>query len=267
MCRRRHFRTLLYPRSRKAGPDEHPIGRAASVVTVGASGIGEAPPGPARARGHRGRRRRQLRRRGRGGAPAGRRACRRGGLADFDAAALAGQADVWVDCAGLRVAPVHEFPPERFRLLLAVLLEAPFRLAQAALPPPCTPAASAGSSTSPGVRPRASPYKAAYVAANTAGGAVEGEIALEGGEHGVTSNRSARRTCARRRRKSNRGPGPDPPHFRAGRDREGHAPPPAVERLIRATRPRSPSSRPTSAPRPQSFANGLMGPGRGLVGP
>ena len=46
--------------------------------------------------------------------------------ADFDAAALAGQADVLVNCAGLQhVAPVHEFPPEKFRLILAVMLEAP----------------------------------------------------------------------------------------------------------------------------------------------
>src|ERR1039457_6270470 len=55
--------------------------------------------------------------------------------AHFDAAALAGQADVLVNCAGLQhVAPVHEVPPDKFRLLLAVMLEAPFRLAQAALP-------------------------------------------------------------------------------------------------------------------------------------
>jgi len=55
--------------------------------------------------------------------------------ADFDAAALADQADILVNCAGLQhVAPVHEFPPEKFRLILAVMLEAPFRLARAALP-------------------------------------------------------------------------------------------------------------------------------------
>ena len=36
--------------------------------------------------------------------------------ADFDAAPLAGQADILVNCAGLQhVAPVHEFPPEMFR--------------------------------------------------------------------------------------------------------------------------------------------------------
>lgn len=37
--------------------------------------------------------------------------------ADFDATALAGHADILVNCAGLQhVAPVHEFPPEKFRL-------------------------------------------------------------------------------------------------------------------------------------------------------
>ena len=38
--------------------------------------------------------------------------------ADFDAFALAGQADILVNCAGLQhVAPVHEFPPAMFRRL------------------------------------------------------------------------------------------------------------------------------------------------------
>jgi len=65
----------------------------------------------------------------------GGRACQVDLAADFDAVALAGRADILVNSAGLQhVAPVHEFPPDKFRLLLAVLLEAPFRLAQAALP-------------------------------------------------------------------------------------------------------------------------------------
>src|ERR1700759_3850109 len=56
--------------------------------------------------------------------------------AEFDAFALAGQADIVVNCAGLQhVAPVHEFPPDMFRRLLAVMLEAPFQLARAARPP------------------------------------------------------------------------------------------------------------------------------------
>ena len=48
---------------------------------------------------------------------------------------MAGEADILVNCAGLQyVAPLEEFPPEKFRLILAVMLEAPFRLTQAALP-------------------------------------------------------------------------------------------------------------------------------------
>lgn len=44
-------------------------------------------------------------------------------------------ADVLVNNAGFQhVAPVEEFPPERFAAMLAVMLEAPFRLARAVLP-------------------------------------------------------------------------------------------------------------------------------------
>ena len=43
--------------------------------------------------------------------------------------------DILVNNAGLQhVAPIHEFPPDRFSLILRVMLEAPFRLIRAALP-------------------------------------------------------------------------------------------------------------------------------------
>src|SRR3954462_5165348 len=43
--------------------------------------------------------------------------------------------DVLVNNAGLQhVAPVHEFPPDRFSYILRLMLEAPFRLARGALP-------------------------------------------------------------------------------------------------------------------------------------
>jgi 3-hydroxybutyrate dehydrogenase len=43
--------------------------------------------------------------------------------------------DILVNNAGLQhVAPVQEFPPQRFALLLRVVVEAPFRLARTALP-------------------------------------------------------------------------------------------------------------------------------------
>jgi 3-hydroxybutyrate dehydrogenase len=109
--------------------------------------------------------------------------------ADFDAEALAGQADILVNCAGLQyVAPVHEFPPDKFRLLLAVMLEAPFRLAQAALPHMYARGFGRIVNISSVHGLRASPYKAAYVAAKHGLEGLSKVIALEGGEHGVTSN-------------------------------------------------------------------------------
>jgi 3-hydroxybutyrate dehydrogenase len=109
--------------------------------------------------------------------------------ADFDAAALAGQADVLVNCAGLQhVAPVHEFPPEKFRLLLAVMLEAPFRLAQAALPHMYEQGFGRIVNISSVHGLRASPYKSAYVAAKHGLEGLSKVIALEGGGRGVTSN-------------------------------------------------------------------------------
>jgi 3-hydroxybutyrate dehydrogenase len=109
--------------------------------------------------------------------------------ADFDAAALAGQADVLVNCAGLQhVAPVHEFPPDKFRLLLAVMLEAPFRLAQAALPHMYARGFGRIVNISSVHGLRASPYKAAYVAAKHGLEGLSKVIALEGGARGVTSN-------------------------------------------------------------------------------
>ena len=109
--------------------------------------------------------------------------------ADFDAAALAGQADVLVNCAGLQhVAPVHEFPPEKFRLILAVMLEAPFRLARAALPHMYEQGFGRIVNISSVHGLRASPFKSAYVAAKHGLEGLSKVIALEGGGRGVTSN-------------------------------------------------------------------------------
>ncbi len=109
--------------------------------------------------------------------------------ADFDAAVLAGQADVLVNCAGLQhVAPIDEFPPEKFRLLLAVMLEAPFRLVQAALPHMYAGGFGRIVNISSVHGLRASPYKVAYVAAKHGLEGLSKVIALEGGPRGVTSN-------------------------------------------------------------------------------
>lgn len=112
-------------------------------------------------------------------------------LADpgFDAEALAGQADVLVNCAGLQhVAPVQDFPADKFRLLLSVMLEAPFRLARAALPHMYRQGWGRIVSISSVHGLRASPYKAAYVAAKHGLEGLSKVIALEGGPRGVTAN-------------------------------------------------------------------------------
>jgi 3-hydroxybutyrate dehydrogenase len=75
-----------------------------------------------------------------------------------------------------------------FRLLLAVMLEAPFRLAQAALPHMYEQGFGRIVNISSVHGLRASPYKAAYVAAKHGLEGLSKVIALEGGERGVTSN-------------------------------------------------------------------------------
>lgn len=109
--------------------------------------------------------------------------------ADFDADALASRADILVNSAGLQhVAPIHEFPLEKFRLLLTVMLEAPFRLTQAALPHMYEQGFGRIINISSVHGLRASPFKSAYVAAKHGLEGLSKVIALEGGPRGVTSN-------------------------------------------------------------------------------
>ena len=114
-------------------------------------------------------------------------------LADLDAVDRfdwAGrEPDVLVNNAGLQhVAPLQEFPPDRFSLLLRVMLEAPFRLVRAALPHMYAQGWGRIVNISSVHGLRASPYKAAYVAAKHGLEGLSKVIALEGAEHGVTSN-------------------------------------------------------------------------------
>jgi 3-hydroxybutyrate dehydrogenase len=107
--------------------------------------------------------------------------------ADLDGLDLA--ADVLVNNAGFQhVAPVEEFPPERFAAMVAVMLEAPFRLARAVLPGMYRRGWGRVVNVSSVHGLRASPYKSAYVAAKHGLEGLSKVIALEGGPRGVTSN-------------------------------------------------------------------------------
>jgi 3-hydroxybutyrate dehydrogenase len=112
-------------------------------------------------------------------------------LADssFDARALAASQDIIVNNAGIQhVSPVEEFPEEKFRQILALMLEAPFRLVRAALPRMYEQQWGRIVNISSVHGLRASPYNSAYVAAKHGLEGLSKTIALEGGARGVTSN-------------------------------------------------------------------------------
>ena len=103
--------------------------------------------------------------------------------------ALPADVDVLVNNAGLQhVAPIPEFDPDRFSLLLRVMLEAPFRLARRALPHMYAGGWGRVINISSVHGLRASPFKSAYVSAKHGLEGLSKVIALEGAEHGVTSN-------------------------------------------------------------------------------
>ncbi len=97
--------------------------------------------------------------------------------------------DVIVNNAGFQhVAPLPEFPPERFAQLQTVMVEAAFRLVRRALPHMYAGGWGRVVNISSVHGLVASPYKAAYVAAKHGLEGLSKVVALEGAEHGVTSN-------------------------------------------------------------------------------
>lgn len=112
-----------------------------------------------------------------------------------DTEALAGEVvdgldcDILVNNAGLqRVSPITELEPAVFTSIIAIMLTAPFVLIRAALPSMYTRGFGRVINISSVHGLRASAYKAAYVAAKHGLEGLSKVTALEGGEHGVTSN-------------------------------------------------------------------------------
>jgi 3-hydroxybutyrate dehydrogenase len=102
---------------------------------------------------------------------------------------LAVEADIVVNNAGLQhVAAVEEFPPERFSMILRIMLEAPFRIVQKALPGMYEKGWGRVINVSSIHGMVASPYKSAYISAKHGLEGFSKTVALEGGAKGVTSN-------------------------------------------------------------------------------
>ncbi|PZH16286.1 3-hydroxybutyrate dehydrogenase [Streptomyces sp. NTH33] len=103
--------------------------------------------------------------------------------------ALPAEVDVLVNNAGLQhVAPVTEFPPERFALIQQVMVTAPFLLMRRSLPHMYAQGWGRVINISSVHGLRASAYKSAYVAAKHALEGLSKVVAIEGAPHGVTSN-------------------------------------------------------------------------------
>jgi 3-hydroxybutyrate dehydrogenase len=111
-------------------------------------------------------------------------------LSDLDAVDRLDLAvDVLVNNAGIQhIAPIHEFPTDRFSLILRLMLETPFRLVRGALPHMYAHGWGRVVNISSVHGIRASAYKSAYVTAKHGLEGLSKVIALEGAEHGVTSN-------------------------------------------------------------------------------
>ncbi|MEV2278573.1 3-hydroxybutyrate dehydrogenase [Nocardiopsis sp. NPDC049922] len=111
-------------------------------------------------------------------------------LTDLDAAEEAGRgADIVVNNAGVQtVAPVQDFPPERFSFILRLMVESPFRVVRGALPHMYARGWGRVVNISSVHGLRASAYKSAYVTAKHGLEGFSKVVALEGAAHGVTSN-------------------------------------------------------------------------------
>ncbi|HEY5225104.1 MAG TPA: 3-hydroxybutyrate dehydrogenase [Microbacteriaceae bacterium] len=110
-------------------------------------------------------------------------------LAELAPDSAAANCDILVNNAGIQhVSPIEEFDPARFSLIIRLMLEAPFLLIRAALPGMYKHGFGRVINISSVHGLRASAYKSAYVAAKHGLEGLSKVTALEGAEHGVTSN-------------------------------------------------------------------------------
>jgi 3-hydroxybutyrate dehydrogenase len=99
------------------------------------------------------------------------------------------ETDVLVNNAGVQsIDPIVDFSPERFRSMLALMVEAPFLLIRAALPHMIGQRFGRVVNISSVHGIRASEFKVAYVTAKHGLEGLSKVTALEGGPHDVTSN-------------------------------------------------------------------------------
>lgn len=111
-------------------------------------------------------------------------------LSDYDAvAALPTEVDILVNNAGLQhVSPIVDFPPERFELIMRLMLHSPWYLTRQSLPHMYQRGWGRIVNISSVHGLRASEFKSAYVMAKHGLEGMSKTVALEGAEHGVTSN-------------------------------------------------------------------------------
>jgi 3-hydroxybutyrate dehydrogenase len=99
-----------------------------------------------------------------------------------------GRLDVVVANAGIQhVAPIDEFPVERWRAIIALMLTSPFLLARAAWPALRESGSGRFIAIASAHALVASPYKAAYVSAKHGVLGLVKTLALEGAEVGITA--------------------------------------------------------------------------------
>ncbi len=102
---------------------------------------------------------------------------------------VCGDIDILVNNAGVQhISRLEDFPTDKFELMLALMLTAPFVLSKAVLPGMYQRGWGRIINISSAHGRVASPFKGAYVTAKHGLEGLSKVIAVEGGEHGVTSN-------------------------------------------------------------------------------